>query len=136
MSADTTPEFSGFTGEGQSGADPSGPVTPGSPDDVRPADAEVEENTTPDESRDPDHGYDPMGESGTEDPAEDEVDGDEDQEGLLAPGSTAEGSGTSLGSVPVEAAQHSEPLGEHDGEGTPGQLADERWRTNGIDPLG
>lgn len=135
MSADTTPEFSGWTGEGQSGADPSGPVTQDDrPDDVRPADAETEERTTPDESRDPDHGYDPMAESGSENAADDEVDDDEDQEGLLAPGSTAEGAGTSLGSIPREASQHAEPLGEHDA--ATGQLADERWRTNGVDPLG
>lgn len=138
MSADTTPEFSGWTGEGQSGADPSGPVTSESatPDDVRPADAEVEENTTPDESRDPDHGYDPMGESGTENAPEDEVEDDEDEQGLLAPGSTAEGSGTSLGAIPAEATEHAEHLGAHDGEGTTGQLADEAWRHNGVNPLG
>ncbi|MCJ1695681.1 hypothetical protein C1I63_07820 [Rathayibacter caricis DSM 15933] len=137
MSADTSPEFSGWTGEGQSGADPSGPVTDADrPDDVRPADAEVEESTSADESRDPDHGYDSMAESGTENAAEDEVSDSEDEEGLLPPGSTAEGSGTSLGAVPAEAAREAEPLGEHDGEGTPGQLADERWRTNGVNPLG
>ncbi|KQQ05480.1 MULTISPECIES: hypothetical protein [unclassified Rathayibacter] len=127
MSADTTPEFSGWNGEGLSGADPSGA---GAADDVRPADAEVEESTTPDESRDPDHGYDPMAESGSENAAEDEVTDSEDEEGLLAPGSTAEGAGTSLGAVPSEAAR---PLRA---EGTAGQLADERWRTNGVDPLG
>lgn len=137
MSADTSPEFSGWTGEGQSGADPSGPVTDADrPDDVRPADAEVEESTTPDESRDPDHPYDSMGESGTENSPEDEVTDSEDEEGLLPPGSTAEGSGTSLGSVPAEASREAEPLGSHEGEGTPGQLADERWRTNGVNPLG
>ncbi|QHC67785.1 hypothetical protein GSU68_15225 [Rathayibacter sp. VKM Ac-2759] len=132
MSADTSPEFSGWNGEGQSGADPSGagPSSVAGPDDVQPAGAEVEENTTPDESRDPDHGYDPMAESGSENAAEDEVADSEDEEGLLAPGSTAEGAGTSLGAVPSE---HEQPLRA---EGSAGQLADERWRTNGVDPLG
>lgn len=59
----------------------------------------------------------------------------EDEEGLLAPGSTAEGAGTSLGAVPAEARRGAEPLGEESSPGTPGQLADERWRTNGVDPL-
>lgn len=130
MSADTSPEFSGWNGEGLSGADPSGAGGARAPDDVQPADAEVEESTTPDESRDPDHGYDPMAESGSENAAEDEVTDSEDEEGLLAPGSTAEGSGTSLGAVPSE---HAEPLRA---EGSAGQLADERWRDNGVDPLG
>ncbi|SMH28520.1 hypothetical protein SAMN06295885_0188 [Rathayibacter oskolensis] len=136
MSADTTPEFSGFTGEGLSGADPSGADPSGpdaeAPDDVRPAGPEVEENTTADESRDPDHGYDPMSESGSENAPEDEVSDSEDEEGLLAPGSTAEGSGTSLGAVPAEAAREARPLSA---EGSSGQLADERWRQNGVDPL-
>jgi hypothetical protein len=125
MTADDSPEFAGFEGT------PSTDVEEA--DDVRPAGAEVEENTTPEESRDPDHGYDPMSESGSENAPEDEVAPGEDEEGLLAPGSTAEGAGTALGAGPVE---DGDPLGENASAGTPGQLADERWRTNGVNPLG
>ncbi|PPI20388.1 hypothetical protein C5D44_16920 [Rathayibacter sp. AY1B5] len=125
MSADDSPEFAGFEATPSTDAEKA--------DDVRPADAEVEENTTADESRDPDHGYDPMSESGSENAPEDEVGPREDEEGLLPPGSTAEGAGTALGADTVEGG---EPLGENASAGTPGQLADERWRTNGINPLG
>ncbi|PPF26248.1 hypothetical protein C5C18_10930 [Rathayibacter tritici] len=125
MSVDESPEFAGF--EATPSTDAEEAV------DVRPADAEVEENTTADESRDPDHGYDPMSESGSENAPEDEVGPREDAEGLLAPGSTAEGAGTALGADAIEGG---ESLGENPSAGTPGQLADERWRTNGINPLG
>ena len=128
MSADDSPEFAGFTSGGSANVE--------HPDDVRPADADNEESTTPEESADPDHPYDSMAESGTENAPEDEVGSREDEEGLLAPGSTAEGAGTSLGAVPTEARREAEPLGEHDGEAGSGQLADERWRSNGVDPLG
>jgi len=77
-----------------------------------------------------------MAESGTENAPEDEVGSREDEEGLLAPGSTAEGAGTSLGAVPAEARREAEPLGAHEGEAGSGQLADERWRGNGVNPLG
>lgn len=125
MSADQSPEFVGFE------ATPSSDVEQA--DDVRPADAESEEDTSAEESRDPDHGYDPMSESGSENAPEDEVRAREDEEGLLPPGSTADGAGTSLGAVPAESAA---PLGENASDGTPPQLADERWRTNGPNPLG
>lgn len=94
------------------------------------------ENTMADESRDPDHGDDSRSESGTENPAEEEVTPAEDATVLRAPGSTAEGSGTSLGAVPDEARRGAAPLGGHGGTGAPGQLADERWRRNGENPLG
>ncbi|PPF26113.1 hypothetical protein C5C34_01410 [Rathayibacter rathayi] len=125
MRPDESPEFAGFE------ATPSTDAR--TVDDLRPADAEVEENTTADESRDPDHGYDPMSESGSENAPEDEVGPREDEEGLLAPGSTAEGAGTSLGATAVEGG---DSLGENPSAGTPGQLADERSRTNGLNPLG
>ncbi|WP_181075068.1 hypothetical protein [Rathayibacter iranicus] len=96
MSADQSPEFAGFE------ATPSSDVEQA--DDVRSADAESEENTSAEESRDPDHGYDPMSESGSENAPEDEVGAREDEEGLLPPGSTADGAGTSLGAVPAESA--------------------------------
>lgn len=148
MSADETAEFAGFerrgSADGGRGADDRGSGEGASdgraaserPDAVRPAEVEAEENMTLDENRDPDQGSDPTTESGTENAADDEVTDGEDEEGLLAPGSTAEGAGTVLGAVPVEARRGAAPLGEHDGEALSSQLADERWRTNGRNPLG
>ena len=102
---------------------------------MQPADAEVEENTTPEESRDPDHAYDPMAESGTENAPEDEVGSREDEEGLLAPGSTAEGAGTSLGAVPVEARRERRAARRARGEAC--RPARRRALAhNGVDPLG
>ncbi|MBF4461360.1 MULTISPECIES: hypothetical protein [unclassified Rathayibacter] len=127
MSADQSPEFAGFEGT------PS--VEVGRADDVGPSDVEVEENTGADESRDPDHGYDPRAESGTENTATDEVSSSEDEDSLLPPGSTAEGAGTSMGAVPAEARREAAPLGDPADSAASSQLADERWRTNGVDPL-
>ncbi|NQX25917.1 hypothetical protein HQQ81_00945 [Microbacteriaceae bacterium VKM Ac-2854] len=75
--------------------------------------------------------YDPTAESGTENAPEHES-GPVDPE-LVPPGSTAEGAGTSLGAEPDEPEQ---PLDAGEGSAASEQLADERWRTNGVDPLG
>lgn len=75
--------------------------------------------------------YDPTAESGTEHAAEHEA-GPVDR-GLVPPGSTAEGAGTSLGAEPDEEEQ---PLGAGEGSAESEQLADERQRRNGVDPLG
>ncbi|NQX12380.1 hypothetical protein HQQ80_12140 [Microbacteriaceae bacterium VKM Ac-2855] len=83
------------------------------------------------EQSDPDSNYDPTAASGTENTPEHET-GPADTE-LVPPGSTADGAGTSLGGEPDE---EEEPLGTGDGTAASEQLADERWRTNGVDPLG
>lgn len=74
--------------------------------------------------------YDPTAFSGTENEPEHES-GPADPE-LVPPGSTAEGAGTSLGAEPDEPER---PLDAGEGSAASEQLADERWRSNGVDPL-
>lgn len=82
------------------------------------------------ERTDPESTDEPTTRSGTENEPEHEsgpVEG-----GLVPPGSTADGAGTSLGAEPDE---DEEPLGTGEGSAASSQLADEAWRTNGVDPL-